>query len=331
MWPFTRRERRQSDDFTGLVSDVLERATLGTGANARAVAVVEAAILRWQAPFAQADVSGLFGPRLKPWLPHIVRSLGTSGNAVLLLNDGTLSPAIYGTVTGGPQRASWMYHVDEVMPDGSAHKIVRSDSLLHFTINSSIAAPWTGRSPLSVASETSSALAEIEKRVSSAAQQPAVSVLQFNDEVSQEQGADLRTQLQEAGIKGRPMVLSNGGKGDSIEPPFGASTRDLRQSLEASILLAFGIHPMALAEVPNGAAMKEAARQFHTTVLGPIAGMISQEVLLKTGIETEIDLSKSRFQNHLEAARSVKALFDAGFSKDEAAIAVGLEVGNAAG
>lgn len=323
-WPWSRSEQRQSGDYNDRIIAALDAAVETELASPRQTAIVEAAVGRWERPFRAATIDGRFGAALAPWLATVARDLATTGNSVLLLNDGQLTPGIYNDVTGPPDPANWIYHVDEVGPSSNRTRHVPSDALLHFKINETTAVPWRGQSPLAIARQTASAVAQVEQRVHQAARQPATSLVTFKDRATDSQQRTIRDALRNAGQNGRLAVLGGDAATDRIEPPFGAAMASIRRAVEASVLLAYGLSPALLSETANGAALRELERQFITGTLLPLARVIESEVQLKTGIVVKIDLSGQKFVDSFSQARAFKSLVDAGMTAQSAAAHLGI-------
>ena len=259
-----------------------------------ATAAVEFALMRYALGFASAAVTPPIPALNAEYRSAIPRDLMLTGNhlaAIFVSPDRGIRlvrPSSY-DIQGGPDPASWRYHLTLAGPNGGDSVYATSDQVIHVRINASPIEPWRGRSPLENASLTSLALARTEERLADEMNAQSVNLVSRPHSPNSE---DTNVQDHLKAAKGRTIVVQNavqGGWRDSgagkwemirIGPNPPSSFNDLRGSTSADILSAMGI-PSGLYQSREGSVSREAYRQLLSSAIAPLATLVAEELTTK--------------------------------------------------
>ena len=159
MWPWSKRETRDSSYTDALVSLIVEQSSGATLARPASTGALEASASIIARCFAAADVSGpdryreALGPSM---LSMIGRSLIRQGEIVFAMEvrGGRLMliPASSWDVHGDVDPASWRYRLTLPGPSRfTSLEPVPSEGVVHIKYQSDPSQPWRGVSPLSSA------------------------------------------------------------------------------------------------------------------------------------------------------------------------------------
>ena len=334
MWPFNRIRNQGADPapsggvttVTGGTTDTVAEALLAR-ANGTVVIPEDTGIVAdcravWERAGAEMRVEGDLAPRLQPWMSWIMACLARDGNAYFRMTDsGNLLPSLLAEIQGGVDPRTWRYHLTDASPTQTRTVAVPARSVLHFRTNVQPSQPWRGR-PL-LARVTGEAVANLEASLARASRVPITRLIRAVDRVKDEQVKQFQKQFERAATStASPMVMQADGVEDA-GPPITDGILGLRSSLAGTVAQAYGLHPSFFDERANGATTREAWRQFINGTLEPLATVIADECVGKTGIETKINVSRLRIIDPMQQAKAYAQLIDAGWSEEDARRATG--------
>ena len=345
MLNFLKREKRQADSFTDAVVRAVEASVTGrVQADALQTAAAEICAGLWSRAFASATVepSTLATRAVTPdVLAMIGRSLIDAGECCFELRvDGALRavPASSFSVMGGVDPAGWMYELTLPGPSRSTIKKVRSEAVLHFRYGVSPREPWRGVSPLRRASETSSLLGNMERRLREETGGVVGHLVPTPSTNPNDEYSDLKDDLKAlAGNFALVPSMTDGGwsdpgRGNSPKSDWGVqriganppqSIDLLRSNAALHVLAACGV-PVVLLERSDGTAMREGWRQFLHGSVSPVAQIVEQELADKLNIRVELNFD-SLFASDLSGrARAFQSLVGGGMDPERAAGLAGL-------
>ena len=154
-------KKRESSDYTNLVSRALQEAAAGTSADPTAVSALETASGLWARSLATAVVTpSAASLAVSPeFLATVGRALIRRGDFVALIDvdrAGSLRllPATAWDVTGGASPASWRYQVTLGAPSGTETYQRNAEAVVHLRFGVEPSRPWRGLSPLHVRGAT---------------------------------------------------------------------------------------------------------------------------------------------------------------------------------
>ena len=288
-------EGQPSGNFTTDVLNYLSSSVSGQALRGTAAAIEVCAGV-WQRGMATAEVSPRNGrtAALTPTtLGYIGRYLLRYGEVLFEIGtrggEITLTPAQSWTVTGGTDRASWMYEATFAGPSASVTRTLPAGRVLHLMYSVSPSAPWVGVGPLANAGLTQELVAQIETALAQEAATPRGYNIPVPDP-KQASGLtrDLRTSR--GGLSLVPSANSDAAWGQGIESKPGddwASKRfgmsppaamvELRGSAELSILAACGVGVTIMSQSDGTAKAKDFAR-FLTLTMVPLGKMLAQQI-----------------------------------------------------
>ena len=328
-----RRERRQAN-ATDLAVTAAHRLAAGEAPDPAALAAAQTAAGLWRRAFQGAELSGdaMAVERLRPLLGWLAGRLCVRGEAFLRLEPtGEVRPCELTELTGS--HADPVYRLQPIEPDGAAAEVSSSaEATLAIIAHPSDRQPRRGRSPLQAAAQTAATAAEFEKKIAKIAGRSPLNAVTLDTGLSGDQAAQLRAGLDpDPELYGsQPLVLGvSGARIGTIEtdaqlPPV---SRDLRRSLGDDLLLLLGVPPAMVGE-GEGAAVREAMRQFHAHTIRPAAAVISDEIMRKTGMRLAFAFPLLRVVDHAQNARAFSAYVKGGLTAEEAAAILGLELGD---
>ena len=354
---FRRTEKRSTeiDGYTNILLNAVEsQADSDDSGLVRGVAAIETAAGLWRRAFASAAVEPAT-PRTQALTPEFLGWIGQElvlrgeGLAVIQVERGRLDLLPVGdfTVTGKASRRSWRYRCTVYGPSSTfTYQRAPSDQVIHCRWSYNAELPEFGASPWKRAHISSTLLGNMEKRLSEETggivghllpvpSDPAPSEVD-GEEV--DAYGELRNTLKT--IKGKTALVetTSGGYGEGMNtaprkdfqpvrlganPP--QSLRELREDVAHSILQACGIPLSLVSERGDGAARREAWRQFLHASVSPVARTVEAELSEK--LETPVSLNFDRlFASDIASkARAAASLAKAGVEIDEALRMAGLE------
>ena len=348
MFNFLKREKRQDvpDSYTDAVVRAVEASVTGrVKADALQTAAAEICAGLWSRAFASATVepATLATRAVTPdTLAMIGRSLIEVGESCFELRilEGALRavPVSSFSVMGGVDPAGWIYELTLPGPSKSTVKTVRSEAVLHFRYGVSPREPWRGVSPLRRASETSTLLGNMERRLREETGGVVGHVIPTPSTNPNDEYSDLKGDLKAlAGNFALVPSMTDGGwndagrgnspKSDWAVQRLGANppqTIDvLRSHAAVHVLAACGV-PLTLLERSDGTAMREAWRQFLHGSVAPVAKTVEAELSDKLNVRISLNFD-SLFASDLSGrARAFQSMVGGGMDVEKAAALAGL-------
>ena len=325
-WPWQPEDRAlQRADVT--IAELLRQAQ-GTKSDPNAIAAIEAASGIMGRALASAIVEGdrfgLVTPRV---LELVGRSLIRRGEAVFGIQPGPrLAPCSTWTIRGADDPAAWTYRLDFPGPSSPRSAFLPSAAVVHIRVNTDLKTPWRGRAPHQLASSTAKTAADAEMAIQGELEIPVARILPTS--TTEEQRRQIAESLKFGGI-----FLSPGGGGPVTDrqqdraqdwkpqrmgPEPDQQHVELRTQAAQDMLAACGIPP-SLFSGDSDSGKKEAYRQFVASTVSPLARLALEELRDKLD-SPDLQLTFSRLRAHdtQGAARSTKALTDAGLGINEA-------------
>ena len=348
MFNFLKREKRQDipDSYTDAVVRAVEASVTGkVQVDALQTAAAEICAGLWSRAFASATVepATLATRAVTPdVLSMIGRSLIASGESCfeLRIEGGALRacPVSSFAITGGMDPTGWIYELTIPGPSRSTVKRVRSEAVMHFRYGVSPREPWRGVSPLRRASETSTLLGNMERRLREETGGVVGHVIPTPSANPNDEYSDLKGDLKAlAGNFALVPSMTDGGwsdpgrgnspKSDWAVQRLGANppqTIDmLRSNAALHVLAACGV-PLTLLEKADGTAMREAWRQFLHGSVAPVARCVEQELADKLNVRVGLNFD-SLFASDLSGrARAFQSMVGGGMDIEKAAALAGL-------
>ena len=154
LWPLGARTETRSAEvsYTQAVIAEQQARVAGTAADAKALAVVEAATSVWERAFAGANVTPMslaLEPLDSMLLALIGRNLALNGNFIAAIRVGEggieLAPVSSWDITGDSSR--WEYHLDVPGPTRLQSLRLPAASVIHVRVNAAAGSPWRGAFP----------------------------------------------------------------------------------------------------------------------------------------------------------------------------------------
>ena len=357
IWPFTKTEKRSTevDGYTNILLASLEsQADSDDSSLVRGVAALETAAGLWRRAFSSASVepstalTRALTPEFLGWIGQELVLRG-EGLAVIEVDGGRLSLLPVGdfTVTGKASRQSWRYRCTVYGPSSTfTYQRAPESQVIHCRWSFNADLPEFGAAPWKRASVTSALLGNLEKRLSEETggivghllpvpSDPAPAEVD-GEEVDAYEG--LRQTLKT--LKGKTALVETtaGGYGEGMntaprkdyqpvrlgaDPPD--SLRELREDVAHSLLQACGVPLSLVSERGDGAARREAWRQFLHASVSPVARTVEAELSEK--LETAVTLNFDRLfaSDVASKARAAASLAGAGVEVEEALRLAGLE------
>ena len=339
-WFWEPKSEHRAADFGAALSQAYQDLAGAVQVDAAKTAAAEFSIGLMGRAFALAEVEGV--TLSASTLEAIGRSLGLRGNALFdVLADPvgglTMMPASSWDISGGPDPATWTYHLSLAGPSQTSDVTRMGSDVIHCRINALPESPWVGRSPLTAAGLSSALATRIELRASEEANAKAGTLLSsppLNETSRNALKADL------GNLKGGVAMVENAG-GNSARPPAGGPQGDwrttrfglnipeanirLRRDAAADVVAAFGV-PSSLYSGQEGASVREGWRQFGVScqAWGAIVGA---ELTEKLERPVALSFRKLASIDIAARARAVGILVKAGESLDDALDAADLGEG----
>ena len=345
MWPFNKRETRDSSYTDSIVALIAEQASGATLAKPAATGALEASASIIARCFSAAVVSGpdryreALGPSI---LSMIGRSLIRAGEIVFAMEirDGrlVLLPAASWDVSGNVDPASWTYRLTLGGPSRTTTlDPVAAGSMVHIRLQADTDQPWRGVSPLSSAALAGRLSAETTMALADEASGPRGMLLPTpvdgNDPTITTLKADLKS------LRGKVALVEStssgwAADGSQSRPKGDWESRRLGAAPGAALIAqaemasrevysACGI-PLSVVTEAEGTGQREGYRRLMHSTIAPLGRIVSEELSAK--FETDIALNfDSLFSADLAGrARAFQSLVGGGIDVSKAAALAGL-------
>ena len=339
-WPFGKVEHRESATDAIVSALISQAGGSSVPPSVEALAVVEAASGLWSRGFSSATVE----PQTPATIALTPAVLGAIGRGLAIRGEAVFEVAVNGAVlltqaaswkvSGGTRPETWTYQLELPLPSGKVSKrTLPAESVLHLRYSTRPSAPWTGVSPLGMASETQSLAVWIEKRLAEETSTATSYVLPLPEAADVDKlKADIK------GGRGRLHIVdtTSAGWGDGragapqrdwksnrlgADPPD--SLGKLRGDVRGDVLAAFGVPNLVFG---SGGSAREAYRQFLASTITPISKLVVEELAVKLDTPTlTLTFEALKAADISGRARAYGVLINAGMDPAEAAEATGLE------
>ena len=322
-----------------VVSRIMASATGATDGSA--LAAIEVASRLWGSGLASASIKP-DNVALRSVTPAVMDSIGRSlcraGESLhaISVRGGrvSLTPTASWSVHGTDDPSTWLYRVTLSGPDSTRVVTLPSASVLHCRYAAPPSRPWTGRSPLSLARDTSRAASLLEHATSEEMAFTQKQILsprrnQNDYGLADSMSPDQLTKIVEAfsaHTGSGAFVVPGDLEPRRLGPSPPESFIGIRDGLEHSLLGAFGVPPSLVSATGTGTALREALRHLLNTLLKPLAALVVEELKLKLDPAAELDFSALRAGDLTGTARAFGSLVTAGVKPSSAAAAVGLDI-----
>ena len=345
MWPWPKRETRDSSYTDTLIAQIVSQASGATLAKPAATGALESAAGIVSRCFAASDISGpdAFKAALGPaTMSMIGRALIRQGEIVFAIEvrDGrvVLLPAASWDVTGDVDPASWNYRLTIGGPSRTTTlEPVASEGMIHVRYQSDPEQPWRGVAPLKSAAIAGRLSAETMMALADEASGPRGFLLPIPTD-----GADPTTTALKADLKslrGKVALVESTSsgwaadgsqarpKGDwesrRLGAAPGASLIDQASLASREVYAACGI-PISLVDKAGDTGQREAYRRLMHSTIAPLGRIVSEELSAK--FEADISLSfDSLYSADLAGrARAFQSLVGGGLDVGKAAALAGL-------
>ena len=350
VWPFQRREKRQSGgEFADAVQRLIEERAAGTVADTSSTAAVEAAAGSLSRAMASAEVQG------PAWLQQAVspgvlaqmgRDLVRAGQSLHVVRmDGMgrvqLIPASSWHWEGSHDPASWTVRVTAYGPSTSTTWHLPGSGVVFVRWGGTPGLPYVGTGPLSWASTTAKLQSETERSLADEASGPIANLLSIpqdggdgdgDDDVLAGLKADIRTARGKALLletvaggwgEGRGAAPQRDWSGQRLGPMPPASMVAAADGAFQRVLASCGVPPSLFLD-SDGTSQREAVRRWHMNTVLPMAKIIEHELTEK--LEAEVKLVFDNYAlDMVSRAQVVAKLVSAGVATTVALDAVGLD------
>ena len=311
----------------------------GSTASVASLGVTEACAGLWGRSFASATVTpvNMATAALTPAvLEAIGRRLLLHGEAVfeITVEDGAVR-LVEASNWEIEERGQWLYRADFSTPEGTYHRTLTADRVLHPRIGATPKRPWQGESP--IPSATARLACGLETKLTQEVAGPVGNVLPLPHKGSV---AALQADIDK--LSGRTVLVEStaAGYGDKEAAPRGdwqtrriganppSAMIELRKEVQASILAACGC-PGSLLERSDGTLAREEMRRFLHSTISPVARVVADEMAVKLDTPGLAFDFSSLFASDLSGrARSFQSMVGGGMEVSKAAALAGLMVDN---
>ena len=336
--PFLNRPETRGSYTDAIVEALLKEAT-GSTASVASLGVTEACAGLWGRSFASATVtpSNMATSALTPpILEAIGRRLLLHGEAVfeITVEDGAVR-LVEASNWEVEERGSWLYRASFSTPEGTYHRTLTADRVLHPRIGATPKRPWQGESPIPSATATLAAV--LETKLAHEIGGPVGNVLPLPDK-----GSVTALQADIDKLSGRTVLVesTSSGYGDKDAAPKGdwqtrrigadppSAMIDLRREVQASILAACGC-PGSLIERSDGTLAREEMRRFLHSTISPVSRVVATECAVKLDTPgLSFDHSQLFASDLSGRARAFQTMVGGGMDIAKAAALAGLMVDN---
>ncbi len=334
--PFLNRPETRAGYTDTIVEALLKEAT-GSTASVASLGVTEACAGLWGRSFASATItpSNMATAALTPpVLEAIGRRLLLHGEALfeITVEDGEVR-LIEASNWEIEERGSWLYRASFSTPEGTYHRTLTADRVLHPRIGATPKRPWEGQSP--IPSATAALACQLETKLTQEVGGPVGNVLPLPHKNSVEA---LQQDIDK--LAGRTVLVEStaAGYGDKeAAPKMDWQTRrigadppsamiDLRREVQASILAACGC-PGSLIERSDGTLSREEMRRYLHSTISPVARVVASELAVKLDTPgLAFDFSNLFASDLAGRARAFQSLVGGGMDISKAAALAGLMV-----
>lgn len=345
MWPFTKREQRDSSYTDAVVALIAEQASGATLARPAATGALEASASIVARCFAGADVNApdAFKSALGPATMSLIgRSLIRNGEAVFAIevHEGqvVLIPAASWDVSGDVDPSTWTYRLSLSGPSRfTTLSPVPAEAMVHIRYQVDAERPWRGVSPLASAAlagrlsaETTMALADevsgprgLLLPVPVDGADPTVATLKADIRALRGQVALVESVSAGWAGDGSPIRPKGDWEGRRLGAAPGAALVEQASLASREVFAACGV-PLSLVDKAEGTGQREAFRRLMHATIAPLAKIVSEELTAK--FETDISLSFDQlFAADLAGrARAFQSLVGGGMEISKAAGLAGL-------
>ena len=332
--PFLNRPETRAGFTDAIVEALLKQATVET-ASVESLGVTEACAGLWGRSFASATVtpSNMATSALTPAvLEAIGRRLLLHGEAVfeIRVDDGEVE-LVEAASWEVEERGAWLYRADFSTPEGTYHRVLTADRVLHPRIGTSPKRPWQGESP--IPSATAKLAAQLETKLTQEVGGPVGNVLPLPHK-----GSVTQLQADIDKLAGKTVLVEStaGGFGDKEAAPkmdwqthrIGANPPtamiELRKEVQASILAACGC-PGSLLQGGIGTIAREEMRRYLHSTIAPVSRVVADEMAFKLDTPNlAFDFSQLFASDLSGRARAFQSMVTAGMDITKAAALAGL-------
>ena len=322
-WFRRRPEIRQG--YTDQMVTAIWASASTASSSGRTLAAVEIAARLWGSALASATVSpaeielAAISPSVLDTIGRALCRYGESLHVIDVRNGQVvLTPCGQFTVQGSDDPASWRYLCTLNGPSTARTVTLPASSCLHVKYSPNPSRPWTGRSPLSLASETAEAGGLMEQTIR---QELAMTVQQmlapkrnpndFGNDLSPE-SLDKIVSAVAKSVNQATFALPVDAAVQRLGPSPPPVLPELRAVIERSILAAFGISPLLVAENPTGTGLRESFRQFLHSTIKPLGSIICDELRVKLHPDCELTFGELKAGDVQAAARAFGSLVTSG-------------------
>ena len=335
MWPFDKPEVRSG--YTDAVVETLLQAATVQAASVSSLGVTEACAGLWGRSFASATItpSNMATAALTPAiLESIGRRLLLHGEAVfeITIQDGAVE-LVEASGWEIAERGQWVYRAEFSTPEGTIHRTLSADRVLHPRIGATSKRPWQGESP--IPSATAKLASQLETKLTQEVGGPVGNILPLPHKGS---AATLQKDIDK--LAGRTVLVESttGGFGDKDSAPkmdwltrrIGADPPpamiELRKEVQASVLAACGC-PGSLIQAGIGTIAREEMRRFLHSTISPVSRVVASELEVKLDTPgLSFDFSALFASDLSGRARAFQSLVGGGMDISQAAALAGLMV-----
>lgn len=292
--------RSSGSGYTAQVMAARDSYISGRRGVAELTATAQGCISLWEGGFTMADVAGT-DLLTRQTMAMIARTVALNGEAVLLIGDLGLVPAVDWDVTtrDGQPRA---YRLSIPEAGGGRTVTALAAEVLHLRIGADHLTPWIGTAPLRRSSLTGALLHAVESALAETFENaPLGSQIVPLPDSGAEDMATMRGAFR--GRRGSTLVIEGvaqataagmhpqvGQKPDQLSPDLSKSmTAETLAAAREGIAMAYGVLPSLLNRAATGPVIREAQRQLAVWTLQPIAELLADEASAKLGATVEID------------------------------------------
>ena len=354
MWPFRRREKRDSGgDFSDAVVRLIEAQAAGTAADASSTAAVEAASGALSRAFASARVEGpphVMEAVTPVFLAQAGRDLIRSGDSMHVIDVDragrvSLLPCSSWHFEGDAHPRTWTVRATYYGPSTSTTRHLPFAGVVFVRWGSTPGQPYAGIGPLSWAHTTARLQSEAERSLADEACGPLAQLLPVpqdggddsQDDPLGELKADVRTARGRALLvetvaagwgEGRTSAPQRDWVASRLGPNPPESMATIRQDAFAAVLAATGTPPSLFVDA-DGTAQREAVRRWHLGTVLPLARILEAE--LSDKLEATVRLRFDAYPLDLAGrAQAFQKLVAGGVAVAEALATAGLLADDAA-
>ena len=345
MWPFTKREQRDSSYTDSLVSLIVQQASGETLAKPAATGALEAAASIVARCFAGADVAGpdVFKAALGPsTLSLIGRSLIRNGEVLFAIEVRAgrveLLPAASWDIHGDADPESWRYRLTLGGPSAlTTLETVPSQGMIHIRYQADIERPWRGVSPLASAAIAGRLSAETMQALADEVSGPRGTLLPTPVDGNDPTIATLKADIRKLRGKLALVESTSSGwaadgtqqrpKGDWEARRLGAAPGAplIEQAALASqeVFAACGI-PLSLVAASEGTGQREGFRRLMHATIAPLARIVAEELTRKFEVDIGLSFDGLFAADLAGRARAFQSLVGGGMDVSKAAALAGL-------